>query len=214
MPIAIRLTRPDAGWYTFGMNFCSVCGNRLTVRIPPGDSRPRAVCDHCGAIHYQNPKIVVGTIPVWDDRILLCRRAIEPRRGFWTLPAGFLENSETVQEGALRETAEEAGARIELGPLFSMLDVLHVHQVHMFFCARLIDLDFEAGEESLEVRLFEERDIPWAEIAFRTVTETLEHFLTDRARGAYTLHTGAIRWVPQSAAAGAPAPPPSPTLAP
>jgi ADP-ribose pyrophosphatase YjhB (NUDIX family) len=183
--------------YTSEMNFCSNCGHSLSVRVPEGDTRPRYCCDRCGAIHYQNPKLVVGTVPIWDTGVLLCRRAIEPRRGFWTLPAGFLENGETAQDGAIRETAEEAGARIELGPLFTMLDVLQVHQVHVFYRARLLDSHFEAGIESLEVKLFDETEIPWSEIAFLTVSTTLEHFFTDRAQGRFETHLGAISWTPR-----------------
>jgi len=157
--------------------------------VPPGDTRLRDCCDRCGAIHYVNPRPVVGTIPVWDDRILLCRRAIEPRHGFWTLPAGFMEVGETAAEGASRETREEACARVELGPLFTMIDVPRVEQLHIYYRARLIDLDFAAGAESLEVRLFTEDTIPWDEIAFRTVALTLRLFFEDRARGQFGTHT-------------------------
>jgi len=183
------------------LNFCSVCAHAITVRTPPDDNRDRACCDHCGAIHYVNPKMVVGTVPVWGDQVLLCRRAIEPRRNYWTLPAGFLEVDETTAAGAIRETDEEAGARIELGPLFTMLDVVHVHQVHLFYRAALLDTDFAPGEESLEVQLFHEADIPWDELAFRTVSSTLRHFFADRARGHYELHTAAIDWSPRAAIA-------------
>lgn len=159
------------------MKFCSDCGAAVQLRIPADDTRPRAVCDACGVIHYRNPKMVVGTIPVWEDQVLLCRRAIEPRHGFWTLPAGFLELGETTGEGACRETVEEAGAHIELGTAFSMIDIPHVEQIHLFYRARLINLDFAPGTESLEVRLFREADIPWKDLAFRTVSQTLRwHF--------------------------------------
>ena len=172
--------------------FCSVCSQPIRRRVPSGDTRERDCCDHCGAIHYVNPRPVVGAIPVWEERVLLCRRAIEPRYGKWTLPAGFMEVGETTAEGAMRETLEEAGARIDIGPLFSMLDVPHVEQVHIFFCARLLDLDFAAGDESLEVRLFSEAEIPWPELAFRTVSSTLRLFFEDRRRGTFRTHTGAI----------------------
>lgn len=185
-------------------NFCSVCGHAIAHRIPPGDNRTRACCDACGAIHYVNPRMVVGTIPVWGEQVLLCRRAIEPRRNYWTLPAGFLEVEESVGAGATRETDEEAGARITLGPLFTMLDVIHVHQVHLFYRATLLDTDFAPGEESLEVKLFDEADIPWDELAFRTVSMTLRHFFADRARGHFELHTGAIEWSPRARADAAP----------
>ena len=172
--------------------FCSVCGHSVERRIPPGDNRERDCCQHCGTIHYVNPRPVVGTIPVLQDCVLLCRRAIEPRYGKWTLPAGFMEIGETTAEGALRETLEEAGARIELGPLFSMLDVPHVEQVHLFFRAQLLDPNFAPGEESLEVRLFTESEIPWHELAFRTVATTLRWFFEDRARGTFGTHVDVI----------------------
>ena len=170
------------------MKYCSNCASPLAIRIPPGDSLPRHVCDQCGEIHYQNPKLVVGSVPEWDGRLLLCRRAIEPRYAYWTLPAGFMENDETTGQGALRETLEEAGARVELTEPFSMISVPHVNQVHLFFRARLIDLEFRPGAETLEVALFEEAKVPWTEIAFRTVGLTLKHWFADRAKGAFGFH--------------------------
>lgn len=168
---------------------CSNCGTRVERRVPPGDGRERAVCPACGGIHYENPKMVVGCIPVYEERILLCKRAIEPRYGYWTLPAGFMENGETTAEGAERETVEEAGATIvDLKP-FALLDVPHVHQVHMYYLARLDSLEFAPGEESLETRLYAEAEIPWRELAFRTVTETLKLFFEDRRKGAFGFHT-------------------------
>lgn len=172
--------------------FCSICGQPVTQRVPEGDSRERDCCTSCGAIHYVNPRPVVGTIPVWKDQVLLCKRAIEPRLGYWTLPAGFMEIGETTGAGALRETLEEAGARITLGPLYTMIDVPHAEQVHIFFRAQLLDLDFHAGEESLEVRLFKEEQIPWHDLAFRTVATTLELFFADRARGEFGTYTREI----------------------
>ena len=179
------------------MKFCSECAHPVSLAIPEGDNRQRHVCANCGAIHYQNPKMVLGSIPVWERdgelKVLLCKRAIEPRHGFWTLPAGFMENNETTAEGAIRETQEEAGANIELGQLFSLLNVARVHQVHMFYLATLLDLDFAPGEESLEVRLFSEAEIPWDELAFPTIRTTLELFFADRASmregGGYGFHT-------------------------
>lgn len=170
------------------MKFCSNCGAQVAQRIPPGDSLPRHVCDQCGEIHYQNPKIVVGAVPEWEGKLLLCRRAIEPRYGYWTLPAGFLENDETPGQGATRETLEEAGARIVLGEPFSMIAVPRVNQVHLFYRARLADLDFEPGVESLEVRLFDEAEVPWKDLAFRTVSLTIEYWFADRGKGAFTFH--------------------------
>lgn len=180
------------------MKFCSECAHTVDLLIPAGDNRPRYVCSQCGTIHYQNPKMVVGSIPIWqrdgETRVLLCRRAIEPRYGFWTLPAGFMENDETTSAGALRETVEEAGANIELHELFSLLNVPRVHQVHLFYRARLRDLNYAAGSESLEVRMFTEAEIPWNEIAFPTVSHTLKFYFSDLARiertgGTFGLHT-------------------------
>jgi len=156
--------------------------------VPPGDSLQRWVCDQCGEIHYQNPKLVVGCVPEFEGRVLLCRRAIEPRYGYWTLPAGFMENDETTGQAALRETLEEAGARVELGAPFSMISVPHVNQVHLFYRARLRDLNFQPGEETLEVALFEEGEVPWKDVAFRTVAATLRHWFADRKAGAFAFH--------------------------
>lgn len=182
------------------MKFCSECAHPVSLSIPEGDNRPRYVCANCDAIHYQNPKMVVGSIPVWEEdgqlQVLLCKRAIEPRYGYWTLPAGFMENDETTSDAAERETVEEAGANIELGPLFSLLNVQRVHQVHLFYLARLRDLDFAPGIESLEVQLFTEAQIPWDDLAFPTIRTTLELFFADRAKmregGSYGFHTGDI----------------------
>ena len=171
------------------MKFCSNCASPVVKRVPPGDSLPRWVCDQCGEIHYQNPRLVVGTLPEFEGRLLLCRRAIEPRYGYWTLPAGFMENDETTGQAAVRETSEEAGARIELGAPFSMISVPRVNQVHLFYRARLVDLDFKPGEESLEVALVEEARIPWQDIASRTVGFTLKRWFEDRARGSFGFHT-------------------------
>ncbi|WP_424196400.1 NUDIX hydrolase [Ampullimonas aquatilis] len=172
------------------MLFCSCCGHRVKLLIPDGDNRPRHVCPNCKEIHYLNPKNVVGTIPTWSNEVLLCKRAIEPRYGYWTLPAGFMEVGETMEEGALRETLEEAGARVRLEGLYSLIDVPHVHQVHFFYRARLIDTNFMAGEESLEVRLFKESEIPWDNLAFSTVKQTLRHYFSEQASESFTLLSG------------------------
>lgn len=174
------------------MNFCSACGARVDLRIPEGDSLPRHVCNACGTIHYENPKIIVGCIPEWEDRILLCRRAIEPRRGLWTVPAGFMENGETTAQGAARETLEEANARVEILGLYALFNIPHISQVYLLFRARLLDLDFHAGAETLETRLFDERDIPWDEIAFITVRRTLNHYFADRRGGTFPFHIGTV----------------------
>jgi ADP-ribose pyrophosphatase YjhB (NUDIX family) len=179
------------------MKFCSECAFPVSQAIPPGDNRLRYVCANCATIHYENPKMVLGSIPVWERdgelKVLLCKRAIEPRYGYWTLPAGFMENDETTAEAAMRETQEEAGANIKLGNLFSLLNVARVHQVHMFYLATLLDLDFAAGEESLDVRLFSEAEIPWDDLAFPTIRTTLELFFADRVKiregGSYGFHT-------------------------
>ena len=170
------------------MKFCSNCAAPVARRVPPGDSMPRWVCDQCGVIHYQNPLLVVGAIPEHEGRLLLCRRAIEPRYGYWTLPAGFMENGETVAQAAQRETLEEAGARIELGAAFSMISVPYVNQVHVFYLARLLELDFAPGEETLETQLFDEAQIPWKDVAFRTVGLTLRRWFADRAAGRFGFH--------------------------
>jgi ADP-ribose pyrophosphatase YjhB (NUDIX family) len=174
------------------INYCSVCGALVSVRVPNGDRLPRHICDACGAIHYRNPRLIVGALPAWEDSILLCRRAIEPRHGMWTLPAGFMENGETVAEAALRETQEEANARIELGEMFTLISVPHISQVHVVFRAQLLDLDFSAGDETLEVTLFQEHEIPWDSIAFRTIAVTLRHYFADRRLGTYQFHVGDI----------------------
>jgi len=170
------------------MKFCANCGAAVVQRVPPGDTLPRWVCDNCGEIHYQNPKLVVGTIPEHEGKLLLCRRAIEPRYGYWTLPAGFMENDETASQAALRETLEEAGATVDLGEPFTLISVPRVNQVHLFYRARLRNLEFKAGEETLEVALVEEAAIPWQEIAFRTVGLTLKRWFADRSRGAFSFH--------------------------
>jgi ADP-ribose pyrophosphatase YjhB (NUDIX family) len=170
------------------MKFCSNCGAAVVRRVPPGDTLPRWVCDECGVVHYRNPLMVVGTIPEQEGKILLCRRAIEPRYGYWTLPAGFLENDETTGQGAQRETMEEAGARIELGEVFTLISVPRVNQVHLFYRARLLDLDFKPGEETLEVALYEESQLPWKDLAFRTVELTLRRWFEDRAKGGFGFH--------------------------
>jgi len=171
---------------------CRACGQRVAYRVPADDNRERAVCTACGDIHYENPLNVVGTVPVWGEQVLLCRRAIEPRHGFWTLPAGFLELGESTEAGAQRETDEEAGARIELQGLFTVLNVVRVGQVHLFYRARLQDIDFNPGPETLEARLFHEHEIPWDELAFRTVRQTLEHYFADRRAGRFEIHCGDI----------------------
>ena len=165
------------------MKFCNQCGAPVRLRVPAGDNLPRYVCDACGTIHYQNPRLVVGCVPEHEGRILLCRRAIEPRRGYWTVPAGFLENGETLQQAAARESLEEALAEVAVGSLLSVVHVLHAEQVHVFFRASLPAARYGAGAESLEVALVEPAQIPWADIAFPSTDFTLRRYLEDRAAG-------------------------------
>jgi len=172
------------------MKYCSECGSPVSLRVPEGDNRPRYACEHCGTIHYQNPNMVVGCIPEWEGRVLLCRRAIEPRYGLWTLPAGFMENGESTQQGAARETLEEADARVEIGPLYSLFNLPHINQVYLLYRGRLLDRDFGPGVESLEVRLFSEDEVPWDRLAFPVVTETLRLYFADRANGGFSLRSG------------------------
>ncbi len=178
------------------MNYCPNCGSPVASRVPEGDHLPRFVCTGCGAIHYQNPKLVAGCVPESGERILLCRRAIEPRRGFWTLPAGFMENDETLQQAAARECWEEALARVEIGSPCAIVHVLHARQVHVMFRATLNGTAYGVGVESLEVRLCAEHEVPWPEIAFPSVAFTLRRFYEDRASGQNGLHFTAIERPP------------------
>jgi ADP-ribose pyrophosphatase YjhB (NUDIX family) len=174
------------------VKFCSQCGAELVIALPPRDTRERHVCTACSTIHYENPRVVAGCIPEWQGRILLCKRAIEPRAGRWNLPCGFMETGETVAETALRETQEEANARVELLGLYSVMNLPHISQVYFMFRARLLDLDFSAGHETEEAKLFEPDSIPWDELAFPTVRHTLDFLLDDRGRGAYRFRMGDI----------------------
>ena len=167
---------------------CRACGTVVEYRVPSDDNRERAVCGGCGTVHYENPLNVVGTLPAWEDSVLLCKRNIEPRFGLWTLPAGFMEIGETTEAGALRETDEEAGARVELQGLFTLLNVVRVSQVHFFYRARLLDTAFNPGFETIEARLFREDEIPWEQLAFHTVRETLHRYFEDRRRGQFGVH--------------------------
>ena len=170
------------------IRFCSNCGHAVSRRVPEGDQLPRAVCDSCGTVNYENPRVVVGCVPEWEGRILLCRRAIEPRRGYWTAPAGFLEIGESMHAAAARETAEEALAEVEVGSLLSVVNVLHAAQVHVMFRGRMCNGNFGAGVESLETALFQEREIPWHDIAFASIRFALERYLADRREQAEHIH--------------------------
>ena len=174
------------------MKYCCHCRAELIYAIPDDDNRHRFICQSCDTVHYQNPKIVAGCIPVWEDQVLLCKRAIAPRLGYWTLPAGFMELGETSLEAGTRETLEEANARVTVDDLFAVFNLPQVGQVYMMFRSRLIDLDFSPGVESQEVQLFKEEDIPWDELAFTTIRETLKLYFEDRKQGMFSLHTGDV----------------------
>lgn len=174
------------------MKFCSSCGSSITLKIPAGDDRQRHVCGECDTIHYQNPRIIAGCLPIHEDKVLLCKRAIEPRHGLWTLPAGFMENGESTEEGALRETWEEARARITIDSLYTMFSLPQINQVYLLYRGSLTDLDFGPGPESLAVELFSEDQIPWDEIAFPVMKKTLRHYFTDRFEGHFPLRSEAL----------------------
>jgi ADP-ribose pyrophosphatase YjhB (NUDIX family) len=168
---------------------CRACGSAVLYRLPDdGDTKERAVCTQCNLVHYENPLNVVGTIPFLGQRVLLCKRNIEPRKGKWTLPAGFMELGESTADGAARETIEEAGAEFKMGPLFSVMSVPRVGQVHLYYLAELDHEQFNPGFETQETRMFAEEDIPWDELAFRTVQETLKHYFSDRETGQFSVH--------------------------
>lgn len=174
------------------MKFCSECGKSVVLRVPEGDNLPRHICDHCNIIHYQNPKLVVGCLPIWQEQVLLCKRAIEPCHGLWTLPAGFMENQESLEQAALRESREEANANLEIEGIYSVISLPHINQIYVIYRAKLLDLDFYAGEESLEVQLFNEDEIPWDQLAFKTIEYTLQQFFSDRKQNNYSVHTSVI----------------------
>ena len=175
------------------MNFCSNCGTRVVVRIPEGDHAPRSVCDNCGTVHYENPKLVVISVPEYEGRILICRRGIEPRLGFWAIPGGFMENDETLEAAAAREAREEACIDIEVGSLLLLASVTHARQVHVFFRSRMRTPHFETTPESTEVKLVEERDIPWADLAFPSTEAALRHYVADRAAGVEPHHVAEVQ---------------------
>lgn len=170
------------------IHYCTQCANPLARIIPPDDNRVRDVCLQCGSVHYQNPRNVVGVIPIWEDKILLCKRAIEPRYDTWTLPAGFMELKESTAEGALREADEEAGVKLELGQLFTLIDVPEAGQVHIYYLAKVLSPELNPGPESLEAKFFDFDEIPWDNLSFRTVSSTIEHYLADRETGVFNVH--------------------------
>lgn len=174
------------------MNYCSDCGASVSLKVPPGDHIPRHICDNCNTIHYRNPRNIVGCIPEWQGKILLCRRAIEPRHGYWTLPAGFMENGETSLEGGIRETREEANADIIKPSLFCMFSIPHISQVYIMYRGEIKEGSASPGIESLEVAMFDEPDIPWNEIAFPVIEKTLRLYFADKHRGQFQIHNGEI----------------------
>ncbi len=174
------------------MNFCSNCGQKISFGKVPDDELERFYCDSCNIVHYQNPKVIVGTLPRWENKILLCKRAIEPRKNLWTLPAGFLENGERIEDGAIRETTEEANAEIEIVQLFSIYSLPNVGQVYCVFLAHLVNLNFHPGHESLEVELFTKEEIPWDEIAFSAIKFTLDKFVKAKDAADNQVHLGAL----------------------
>lgn len=171
------------------MKFCSHCGSsELVFQVPEGDTHPRVVCQNCGTIHYQNPKIVTGCLPVWEDKVLLCRRSIQPCYGLWNVPSGYLENGESVEDGARREVWEEAAARVELDYLISLYNLEKINQVYLQFIGRLVEGKFGVGQESLETQLFTEADIPWEDMAFTSSTFTLKRYFANRKANKKRLH--------------------------
>lgn len=169
------------------MKYCSQCGSQVRLGVPEHDDRQRHICDACGVIHYHNPKVIAGCIPVWGEQILLCRRAIEPRLGFWTLPAGFMELGENLPAAAAREAREEANVEVEIEALYNLFSLPHISQVYVFFRARMTEEVFSPGYESLETQLFREEDIPWDELAFETVRRSLQYYFADRKKGEFVM---------------------------
>ncbi|GAB1269097.1 NUDIX hydrolase [Aurantivibrio infirmus] len=179
------------------MKFCSNCGDSVELSIPSGDDRKRHVCNSCDTIHYQNPRIIAGCLPIFEDKVLLCKRAIAPRLGFWTLPAGFMENGETTEQGALRESWEEARAEIIVDGLYTLFSLPYINQVYMFYRGNLANLNYSAGAESLEVDLFSEEQIPWEELAFPVVKKTLQHYFSDRKNQHFPLRSEDLLYRPK-----------------
>jgi ADP-ribose pyrophosphatase YjhB (NUDIX family) len=181
------------------MKFCSSCGSTVVLQIPDGDDRKRFVCSHCEIIHYSNPRVIVGCVPYYEGKVLLCKRAIEPRKNYWTLPAGFMENGETTPQGAARETWEEAKARVSKLELYRVFDVPSINQVYMFYRCDLDKGEFGVGPESLETDLYLEQDIPWDEIAFPAVHQTLKSFFHDMKNNHFPVQVSSIEYKPRRA---------------
>ncbi len=174
------------------MKYCSECGSKTQKQIPEGDNRLRDCCTSCNLIHYSNPKIICGTIPIKDESVLLCKRAIEPRYGKWTLPGGFMENGETISDGAFRETIEETNTEVEMGELYAIFNVPQINQVYMLYLAKVVDDKYSSTSESLEVKFFKEHEIPWNDLAFPFVPKVLKNFFFDQKKGEFPLSTHTI----------------------
>ncbi|KXJ44610.1 MAG: ADP-ribose pyrophosphatase [Cycloclasticus sp. Phe_18] len=174
------------------MKYCPQCGNKTESKTPAGDNQVRDVCDSCDLVHYQNPRIIAGCIPVWGDKVLLCKRAINPRKGFWTLPAGFMELGETTEQAAIRETLEEAEASVQVQELYAVFNLPHIDQVYVMYRSALLKPEFSSGVESIEVRLFAEHEIPWDELAFETMRMSLEFYFEDRKAGLFKFRSADI----------------------
>jgi ADP-ribose pyrophosphatase YjhB (NUDIX family) len=178
--------------YFLSMNFCSNCGNPVVLKVPEGDFLPRHVCDRCGTIHYLNPKVVVCSVPEYQGQILICKRGIEPRLGYWAIPGGFMENGETLEAGAAREAREEALVDVEIGSLLLLANIVSAHQVHVFFRSRMRTPDFGTTHESLEVKLIDLKDIPWDDLAFPSTEAALRFYVADRAAGVEHHHVATV----------------------
>lgn len=190
------VVRPFGQVYSVAMNYCSACGGKVELRIPEDDNRERHVCSSCGLIHYLNPRVIAGCLPVYGDKVLLCKRAIEPRLGYWTLPAGFMENGESCEAGAARETLEETQAIVESGQLQSCVSIPYINQVYMLFLAELGDQKFGPTSESTEVALFSEEDIPWDQLAFPVMKFALQRYFEDKKTGSFKTHQHVIEFRP------------------
>lgn len=175
------------------MKFCSSCGALITHKIPDGDNRLRYVCESCGEIHYQNPKVIAGILPTYKAKVLLCKRSIQPRVGYWTLPAGFLENGESSLEGAIRECSEEANTQVRDPSIYAIFDIPQINQIYIFYRAEMPEAIFSPSTESSDVALFSEEDIPWSELAFPMVEALLDHYFEDRKSGIFEVIREDIR---------------------
>tara|TARA_B100001063_G_scaffold68952_2_gene63052 strand:- start:548 stop:1081 length:534 start_codon:yes stop_codon:yes gene_type:complete len=171
------------------LNYCPNCSAKVSLKIPEGDNRERYVCDSCNTIHYSNPNVVVGTLPAFEDKILLCKRAIEPRVGLWTVPAGFLENGESLLQGAWRETKEETQADVDMKDILTIFNIPQINQIYVIYRADIEDNSFGPTSESLDVQLFSYDEVPWEELAFPFVPKTINHYYECLKTKKFNLHT-------------------------